>query len=161
MISFQNMPSHSRIWIYQSNRELSAAELSEIKSKAEIFVSQWTSHDQMMKACIEFFYNRFIVVVVDEKTASASGCGIDKSVRFIQQLEKDHSLNLTDRMQVAFKQADKISSCSLSEFEKMLAEGKLNSETIVFNNLAANKAEMTTLWEIPVKESWHKRLVKS
>ena len=161
MIFYNDMPSHSRVWIYQGNRELSAAELTKIKSKSEIFVSQWTSHDQLMKACIEIFYNRFIVVVVDEKTASASGCGIDKSVRFIQQLEKDHSIDLTDRMQVAFKQADKVSSCSPSVFEQMLSEGKLNPETIVFNNLAANKAEMENLWEVPVKQSWHKRMLKA
>ena len=82
-MNFKNMPPHSRIWIYQSNKEFSPTEAEDIKKKSEDFVEQWTSHNQFMNACIEIFHNRFIVICVDEKTAPASGCGIDKSVKFI------------------------------------------------------------------------------
>ena len=94
MTLFKDMPSHSRVWIYQSDREFSANELELLKKMSEEFVLQWTSHNQLMNACIEIFYDWFIVICVDEKTAPASGCGIDKSVHFIQQIEKDiHSFN--------------------------------------------------------------------
>ncbi|NDP28692.1 MAG: hypothetical protein GZ087_14910, partial [Flavobacterium sp.] len=120
---------HSRVWIYQSIREFSENEITQLKTKAESFISQWTSHGKTMSACIEIFHNRFIIVCVDEKTTSASGCGIDKSVKFIQQLEKDFNTSLLDRMNVAYRLPrlnDKdgegnIISCPISELKNLIA----------------------------------------
>lgn len=152
MQAFRDMPPHSRIWIYQSDGEFTARETEEIKRKANEFVAQWTSHDQLMKACIEIFYARFIVVCVDEKTAPASGCGIDKSVKFIQQLEKYFSVSLLDRMNVAYRENGKILSCKISELKKSGAR-------TVFNNLVSTKEEMETNWEVPLEKSWHKQFL--
>ena len=71
MTLFKDLPPHSRIWVYQSERELFPNETGAIKEKANEFVAQWTSHDQLMKASIEVFHNRFIVVCVDEKILSS------------------------------------------------------------------------------------------
>ena len=152
MIQFKDLPPHSRVWIYQSNREFSSSEVEQIKNKSEEFVAQWTSHDQLMKACIEIFHNRFIVVCVDEKTASASGCGIDKSVKFIQQLEKYFSLSLLDRMNVAYRKDGKILSSPISEL-------KNSGAVTVFNNLVQTKEELEKNWEVPIEKSWQKRLL--
>lgn len=152
MTAFNTLPPHSRIWIYQSNREFTSSEVELIKIKSEEFAAQWTSHDQLMKACIEIFHNRFIVVCVDEKTAPASGCGIDKSVKFIQQLEKDFSISLLDRMNVAFRKEGKIYSSPIAELKNLGA-------TTVFNNLVATKEELEKNWEVPLEQSWHKQFI--
>ena len=152
MTSFKEMPLHSRVWIYQSNREFSTSEVRLIKNKSEEFVKQWTSHDQLMKTSIEIFHNHFIVVCVDENTAPASGCGIDKSVKFIQQLEKDFSLSLIDRMNVACRKDGKIFISSISELKNL-------NNAIVFNNLVQTKEELEKNWEIPIEKSWHKQLL--
>ena len=157
---YSKMPVHSRIWIYQANREFSAKELEEIKITSDLFIEQWTSHNNRMNACIEILYHRFIVIVADETTAPASGCGIDKSVHFIQQLEKEYSVSLFDRMQVAYKKENVIQSCSLQQFEQLIAEGNINENTIVFNNLITTKQEMETAWEVPLKNSWHAKLIR-
>ena len=152
MIPFKNMPPHSRVWIYQADRELTSAETESIKRNAEAFVAQWTSHDQWMKACIEIFHNRFIVVCVDEKTAPASGCGIDKSVKFIRQMEKHFSISLMDRMNVACRKNGEIISCKLSELKNAGASS-------VFNNLVQTKEELEKNWEVPLEQSWHKQFI--
>lgn len=161
MISFKNMPLHSRVWVYQSERELTSAETESIKRKAQEFVAQWTSHDQLMKACIEIFHNRFIVVCVDEKTAPSSGCGIDKSVKFIQELEKNFSVSLMDRMIVAYRKGltptlsegeGEVLTCHVSELKNL-------GEVFVFNNLVATKEELEKNWEVPIEKSWHKQFV--
>ena len=153
------MPSHSRTWIYQSNRELNEKQIAEIKNKSQNFIDQWTSHGKTMNACIEIFHYFFIVVLVDEQSAPASGCGIDKSVHFIQQLEKDFSITLLDRTLAAYKKEDKIFICSLLEFEKLIGAGAIDENTIVFNNLVNTKAELENNWQIPLKRSWHKSLI--
>ena len=169
MIEFKDMPAHSRVWIYQANRELTSSETNSIKRNAEAFVMQWTSHDQLMKASIEVFHNWFIVVCVDEKTAPVSGCGIDKSVKFIQQLEKDFSVSLMDRMNVAYRNPSptlpegkgEIHTCHVSELKNLfsfpLGEGR--DGAIVFNNLVQTKDELEKNWEVPLKESWHKEFI--
>jgi hypothetical protein len=161
MSEFKEMPPHSRVWIYQSEREFSPEETANIKAKVNEFTAQWTSHDQLMKASIEIFHNRFIVVCVDEKTAPASGCGIDKSVKFIQSLEKEFSVSLLDRMNVAYRKnarpddpvgRGKILSSPISELKNSGAE-------TVFNNLVQTKEEFEKNWEVPLEKSWHKQFV--
>ena len=159
MIAFKDMPSHSRIWIYQCDRELTSSETDSIKRKAEEFVSQWTSHDQLMKTCIEILHNLFLVVCVDEKTAPASGCGIDKSVHFIEQLEKDFKISLKDRMNVAYRVNGKILLSKLSELKTSLPNGQAESGVSVFNNLVQTKEELEKSWEVPVEKSWHKQFI--
>ena len=38
-------------------------------------------------------------------------------------------------------------------------ENKITSETIVFNNMVQTKQDFETDWEVPAKESWHKRFL--
>lgn len=154
------MPGHSKVWIYQADRNFTDLEIAEIKKKSAMFLLDWSSHGNMMLATIDVLYNRFLVVLVDENAASASGCGIDKSVRFIQQIEKDYLVNLFDRLLVTFRDDNNIiRGTKLQEFEKLVEKGALNENTIVFNNLVGTKEEMTTKWEVPMKKSWHARML--
>lgn len=146
------MPPHSRIWVYQGAKEFLPKETESIKAKANEFVAQWTSHDQLMKASIEVFHNLFVVVCVDEKTAPASGCGIDKSVKFIQSLEKEFNTSLLNRMYVAYRKGGQILSSPISEL-------KNTGNITVFNNLVATKEEFEKNWEVPLEKSWHKKFV--
>ena len=162
MVTFAQMPAHSRVWIYQSDREIKDIEIDEIRRKAAMFLMEWSSHGNLMLATIDVVHNRFIVVCADEEEARASGCGIDKSVRFMQQLEKDYGLNLFDRMLVAYRDTDsRIQTVKLQVFEQMMEKGELNGETIVFNNLVGTKEEMLAKWEVPIRQSWHARMLVS
>jgi hypothetical protein len=160
MLTFNEMPGHSKVWIYQSDRNFTDLEIAEIKKKSAMFLLDWSSHGNMMLATIDVLYNRFLVVLVDENAASASGCGIDKSVRFMQQIEKDYLVNLFDRLLVTFRDENNIiRGTKLQEFEKLVEKGALNENTIVFNNLVGTKEEMQTKWEVPMKLSWHARML--
>ncbi|MDQ3108481.1 MAG: ABC transporter ATPase [Bacteroidota bacterium] len=160
MLSFNEMPNRSKVWIYQADRNLTDLEISEIKKKSAMFLLEWSSHGNMMAATIDVLYNRFIVVLVDESAASASGCGIDKSVRFIQQLEKDYLINLFDRLLVTFRDENNIiRGTKLQEFEQLVEKGALSGDTIVFNNLVGTKEEMAVKWEVPMTKSWHSRML--
>jgi len=159
MEDYRNLPPHTRVWIYQSSRELAANEAAEIKKKCNAFADLWTAHGKAMRAAVEVLYNRFIIVFADESQAMASGCSIDSSVRFIKQLEADHNITLLDRMNIAYKKGEKVEAAHLNDFREMIASGSVNEDTIVFNNLVTSKAEFDNGWEVPVKESWHKQLV--
>lgn len=148
----------SKVWVYQSNRELSEEETAQLQPQLNQFASSWTVHNQQLKAAAQIVYNRFIVLVVDESQAGASGCSIDKSVRFMQDIEQSLGINLFDRFNTAYLENGQIHSATREELEELLRTGKINAETIVFNNLVANLQDFETKWQVPLKDSWHARV---
>jgi len=156
---YKNLPSNSRVWIYQSDREFTSKEIEFISVKAVDFINQWTRHGDDLKGSFTFKYNQFLILAVDETFNTVSGCSIDSSVRFIQALEKELQLDLMNKMNVTFKDNEHINLVKLADFQRFAKEQKITSETIVFNNMVATKEDFENNWEIPAKESWHKRFL--
>ena len=158
-VPFDELADDARIWIYQANRSLSDSEEQEIITAIKNFLEQWTSHGNDLKAGFELKYKRFIVIGLDAQT-QASGCSIDASVHFIQELEQRYQISLLDRMNVSFKQGAYVAYTSLKDFKAMAKSKSVSKNTIVFNNLVANKAEYLDHWEVPAAESWHSNFIK-
>lgn len=160
LVDFNTLPEESRVWIYQANRSFTDDEISEIKSKLDTFITNWTAHGANLQAGYLIKYKRFIVIAINQGLNAATGCSIDASVHFIQQLEKDYDVDLMDRMNVSYKQGDFIAYKNLLDFKKMAKEKAVSKNTIVFNNLVNNIAEFNENWEVPASESWHSRFIK-
>ena len=157
IVPFENLPAESRVWIYQSNRPFREAEIKPLKNDLSKFISNWTAHNQHLEAGFELPYNRFIVIGLNQEKTQASGCSIDASVRFIQELEQKLDLILLDKMNVTFKQGDFLAYKSLEDFKKMAKEKAINKSTIVFNNLVDTVDDYQNFWEVSAEESWHSR----
>jgi len=160
LVPFKELPESSRVWIYQTNRSFSEQELQEITTKLENFIAQWTAHGANLKASFEIRYKRFIILALDQELNAATGCSIDASVHFIQQLEKEYNVDLLDKMNVSYKQGEHVAYKNLIDFRKMAKDKAVSPNTIVFNNLVTNKSEYLTDWEVPASESWHNRFLK-
>jgi hypothetical protein len=160
LTKINELPDTSRVWIYQANRSLTENEISEITLKTTQFLENWTAHGTDLKAGFEIKYQRFIVIALDEDQASASGCSIDASVHFIQELEKEYNIDLLDKMNVSYKQGEYIAYKTLSDFRKMAKQRAVSKNTIVFNNLVNTLLEYKENWEVPASESWHNRFLK-
>ncbi|RSK38587.1 ABC transporter ATPase [Mangrovimonas spongiae] len=159
LVDFNTLPEESRVWIYQCNRSFTEDEIKKIEEKLAIFVENWTVHGSDLKAGFKIVYRRFIILAVDQNTNSASGCSIDASVHFIQQLEKEYNVDLMDKMNVSYKQGEFIAYKPLTDFRKMAKDKAVSKNTIVFNNLVTNIAEFNENWEVPASESWHSRFL--
>ena len=156
---FSDLSPESRVWIYQSNRNLSNAEVSGIQPVIRQFAQQWVSHNRRLKSAGAVLHNRFLVLMVDESQAGASGCSIDSSVRFINELGNRIGVSFFDRMTFPYRKNETIEFASKDDFEKLFAVGSIDDNTIVFDNLVKTKAELETGWEKKLSESWHKRFV--
>jgi hypothetical protein len=156
---YKNLPNNSRVWIYQADREFTDTEMDFIALKAEDFINQWTRHGDDLKGSFTFKYKQFLVLAVDESFNNVSGCSIDSSVRFVQALEKELNLDLMNKMNITFKDNDRIKLVKLSDFQRFAKEQKVTSDTIVFNNMVNTKEAFENNWEIPMQESWHKRFL--
>ena len=159
MTNYNSFPLTSRIWIYQANQPIPTEKTTEIEAHLQQFTKQWTAHNQALRAYGELRDQRFIILMVDESQAGASGCSIDKSVHFIQHLEQAFNLNLFDRMTFTYQDNGAIKAAPREEFAQLFADGIIDEDTLVFDNLVKNKEEFETAWVKKLGESWHKRMV--
>lgn len=160
LVDFNTLPEESRIWIYQANRSFSEEEIAEIQSKLDVFIDNWTAHGSDLQSGYIIKYKRFIVIGLNQNLNKATGCSIDASVRFIQQLETEYDVDLMDKMNVSYKQGDFIAYKTLTDFKQMAKDKAISKNTIVFNNLVTSIAEFNENWEVPASESWHSRFIK-
>ncbi|MGB0930262.1 MAG: hypothetical protein ACPGVB_05780 [Chitinophagales bacterium] len=159
MTPYNELSPQSKIWIYQSNRPFNDSETLDIQKELVNFTKQWAAHGQELKAYGNVYYQQFIVLMVDETAHGASGCSIDSSVHFLKNLQKKYGVNLFDRLNMAYRDtSNNVITADRNTFQKLVNIGEINDDTIVFNNLVRNKQEFETKWEIPMKESWHKRV---
>jgi hypothetical protein len=156
-VPFETLPEESRIWIYQSNRKFSDTEIAEIEKDLVEFLNNWSAHGSALEASYQIKYNRFIIIAINQEVHPATGCSIDSSVSFIQNLEKKYEVDLLDKMNVAFKQGEFITYKTLLDFKKLAKEKAVSENTIVFNNLVNTIQEWNESWEVPAAESWHSR----
>ena len=159
MTSISNMPPHSKVWVYQSNRPFTESEAETINKSGNSFIAEWAAHGASLKASFDVIYSQFIVIAVDEEQALASGCSIDKSVKFIKDIEQQFNLTLFDRLNVAYRTENEIAVCSLSAFEKLAEQGLVNETTVVFNNMITTKSAFDSQWEVPLKQSWQSKVL--
>jgi len=154
MTYYDDMPLESKVWIYQSDRDFRDGEVQGIRQRMREFMEDWTAHGNALKAFGDVYYNRFLVIMVDESVEVASGCSIDKSVHLIKEISSAFEVNLFDRLTVTYMQGSEVFAVSKAEFQQKIENGELNENTLVFNNLVNTKTTFETMWKIPLKEHY-------
>ena len=102
LVSHNDFSPDSRVWVYICNRNLLEEESTALQQQLDTFCRQWTAHNQALMATAEVFENQFVVLMVDETHAGASGCSIDKSVHFLEQLGESLNIDFFERMRFAW-----------------------------------------------------------
>ena len=159
MTAYDILPNTTKVWIYQASQPFPVDSILEMRHLLSDFTKHWHSHNNQLNAFGEIYHNQFIVLMVDESRAGASGCSIDKSVHFIKQIEQQFGIDLFDRMTFTYKDGETIKTAQRDEFAALYQAGKINDDTLVFDNLVKNKGEFDAQWLKPLGASWHKRMV--
>lgn len=141
------------MWAYTISRELNSNELQQLIVAGQNFVNSWTAHENKLSAEFSVFGNRIILVKVDEAVYNASGCSIDKLVRFVKILETDFKVELLNRLLVPYQHDDKIEVIPTSVFKEKLNTKQLSENTLVYVTAIADEKELLE-WQQPVKNTW-------
>jgi len=157
--SYQQFPDSARVWVYQSDRPFPEEALADVQKKVQDFAQSWISHDNRLHAFADVWHRRFIILMVDEGMAGASGCSIDSSVRFLKALQAEHGVDLFDRMRFSYRQGEQVFTVPREAFAEKYAAGEIDDHTLVFDTLITNKADLERSWEKALGQSWHKRMV--
>lgn len=153
-ITFDQLPAHSRVWIYQAERALTEKEIEIVNQRLTRFCEGWNTHGNGMPTSFEIIDKQILVLAVDESGLGASGCSIDSSVKVLRELESLIGVNLTDQGKVSVR----TSSGDLKIFPALglkskVQTGELTQEQEVINPLIRTKADLQQLWQ-PVRNSW-------
>ncbi len=159
-IPFHQIPPHARIWIYQANRDLTDTEVEALQPVLTQFITEWTSHGQLLQASAEIFHNRFLVIANDEDVNSPSGCSIDASVHFVKQLENRLNVSFFDRTQLAFLAGNEVQVASLKEIKTQVGAGSIKPDSLYFDNTIATAGQLKDNWPKPAQETWLSRYFK-
>jgi hypothetical protein len=144
----------SRVWIYQSSRLFTLAEVFQIEDLITGFTGSWNSHGVPVKGYANLFFGQFIVLMADELASHVSGCSTDSSVRLMKEMENRFQVKLFDRQLLAFFIKDKVQLLPFSQLNFAASNGFIQPETLYFNNTVLTKTELENNWIIPVKDSW-------
>lgn len=159
-IAIANMPATSRVWLYMADRPLSNEEVSSLQTAGNEFVAQWAAHGKALKAECAIRYNRFLIFVVDESQAGASGCSIDSSVHFVKSVGEQLQVDFFNRLLLAYKDTNgEVQTIHSAKTKGLIAEGTINADTIVFNNMVQQFGDLQNNWEVSLKDSFYKKFL--
>ncbi len=159
-VELQMMSDSARVWIFQSEAELRSKDVFIASEQIRGFLEQWTAHNRQLVAHGAVFYNRFIVIVLDEEQShNASGCSIDSLTRYIQNVGDQLDTNVMDRQHFYFLKGGHVEGVNMNDLPQHFLAGKITEDSLVFNNLIKTKTELFSKWLVPIKSSWQWRFV--
>jgi hypothetical protein len=159
MLAYDTLPDTTRVWVYQADRPFSETDVPAVKTKLADFARAWVSHNRQLRALGDVLHRRFVVLMVDESQADASGCSIDKSVYFLKQLQAEYGVDLFNRMVFSYLEGEEVVTVPREVFAQRYQEGLIHDDTPVFDTLVNNLGDFQQQWIKPLGKSWHRRLV--
>jgi hypothetical protein len=153
LADFNTLPKESRVWIYASENTLTEDQKSHILTYIAEHLKGWNAHKVPLTAGVTILENHFIVVALDEGKNGASGCSIDTLQKTIQELEKDLSISLLNRLNIFCRIDDKIHCIPTTK----LAE-YANKETLFYDLTIQKKGDLFN-WLKLVEEGWCANLI--
>ena len=143
---FPQLASDSRVWVYQSNRPFSENEKVQLTEAFKVFVDSWAAHGSKLVADATIIGDYFVVLAVDEKTAMASGCSIDSSVKFIKSVGQQLNIDFFNRLKLVVKKDSEIKMISFSDLDQF-------KDWKIYNTLVNTVDKLNNSFLIPVEES--------
>ena len=153
LVDFNTTADQSRIWIYAAEHKLIQDQEGHILKAISDHLQNWEAHKVPLTAGVTILENRFIVVALDKSANGASGCSIDTLQKLIQNLEKELSVSLLNRLNVFCKIEDEILCIPSFKLESI---AKANT---LFYDLTIQKKSDLYSYLKPISEGWCAHLV--
>ena len=154
LADFNTLPEEARIWIYASENALTEDQRSHILTYIADHLKGWNAHKAPLTAGVTILENHFIVVALDEGTNGASGCSIDTLQKTIQELEKELSISLLNRLNI-FCRIDDVIRC-IPSFK---LGDQANKGTLFYDLTIQKKGDLSN-WLKLVEEGWCANLIQ-
>ena len=148
LVDFNITADQSRIWIYAAEQKLTNKQENYILKSISDHLQNWEAHKVPLTAGVTILENHFIIIALDETKNGASGCSIDTLQNKIQEIEKELSISLLNRLNI---------SCRIDDIIRCIPTTKLtehaNKETLFYDLTIQKKSELSN-WLKPIEEGW-------
>ena len=158
-MSWDQLPDYARVWVYVANRPLTDADVAAANTALKAFVREWTAHRRQLAAYGDVVRGRFVRLAVDESQAGASGCSIDASVRFLQDLGRRLGVDFFERTTFFVDAGDGFAPHDREALAAAHASGQIHDTTPSLDPLVNTKGDFDRAFVKPLGESWLKRMV--
>ena len=148
LADFNKLPDSCRIWIYASEKALTAEQQEYIFNYIAEHLKEWNAHKVPLTAGVTILENHFIVVALDEGKNGASGCSIDTLQKTIQELEKELSISLMNRLNVFCRIDNEIQCIPSFKLESMA-----KADTPFYDLTILTKSDLNSYLK-PISEGW-------
>jgi len=151
---FPSLTGNGRVWIFASNRILTAEEQQLINTRFDEFCQDWSAHGSRLKAAFQIFENQMLVLGADEDFEPASGCSIDRSTSIFQGIEQALNLDLFNRLNLIFKTPAGVQVVHTSKLKDAYNSHVIDDDSTFFDNSINTLLDLRTRWMVPLKKSW-------
>ena len=153
----QEFDPSSKIWIYTIHPNLNEQIEADLSVELTEFCKQWTAHNRELRAFFKIIQHTILIIGVDEHLNPASGCSIDKSVHFLEELEKKYTVEFFNRMLFTYiDQENNFCTHTRTQFENLIQENKITHQTKIVNTLALSVKDWNENGIQTIEKSWMK-----
>ncbi len=155
--SFSRLSPHARLWIWAASRAISSEEAAALQAAMNTFLETWSSHERPIRGASALIEQRMLLIGGEIPDGDISGCGIDKSVRLLERVAKDHGFEWLPGLDVLFRRGSDapLESLPRSLFREAADMGRLGPQTIVVDRTIGTVEELRAgNLERPARESW-------
>lgn len=161
IVRFEDLPDHSRVWVFGSDRTLDADQAKTLMSTVDPFLQQWKAHGEELTVGHDWRAGRFLTIAVDQTTAGASGCSIDGLFRALTSLESKLGASMVTSGLIFYKDSNgAVQSVDRETFTELGGKREISAETRVFDTTVTSLAEWRARFELALKDSWHAKLAR-
>lgn len=154
-VPFEELPGHSRVWVFGSNRPLDVAESRALLAEVDRYLDQWKAHGVPLRCARDWREQRFLAIGVDPTTEQASGCSIDGLYRSLRQLEQTLGTVLLAGGRVFYRApSGEPRSAGRQDVAALAARGELTPATQVFDTSVTDAEGYRQRFERPGAETW-------
>ena len=97
------------------------------------------------------------MIAVDERNELPSGCSIDKSTHWLQEIGHQLNIDFFDRSLAYLDDNGFVETIPVPKIKQAVAEAIVTPYTTIFDNQVNTKAQWMKRWKIPASDSWLKR----
>ena len=157
---FPNISLSARLFVYTSNNFLTPTQLEEFSSSLQAFIESWKAHGAMLDASFKLIANRVLLIVVDEKAQTATGCSIDSLNRHLQSSGIDwFSRNWVLHTSSIPTLNGSWDVSDLYAFHEKCRNGTISLDEYIINTNVLTVQEMREKLVQKVSESWHNQML--
>lgn len=151
--TFEKFPDDSRIWLYQTDRKLSDAEIKLVREHLFAFMREWAAHGNKLWAAADVVNPFFVAISVNDSLTPPSGCSIDASVKELKALGAELKVDFFTRMKVTYLDNGHLDQIDFGDLST------LSEDTMIYDPLISKLGELREKFPAPLTESSFAKMV--